>query len=304
MGDGLDVSLVTKNPVTVPAGGDLTFRTWYEIEEGYDYGFVDVSVDRGATWTNLRTFSGTDTGHWNDTVTVDLAAYEGQSILVRFEYVTDGGVALRGWELTGIKVGGTAIPVAGFRTDGWLRVDGAWAQMTKRYYIAEYRTYDGFDESLKSCYQFNSDYASWVDWFSYNRGLHLIYRDTFYTDNDVADHLGRGGWMVLDARPRPDGVTYSGTVGYWRPRIQVRDAAFGLRPTATQSIYFKDYDRNVNVGESTAPGKLAQPWFKDNRTYWYAATPEAGVKIPKLGVRIKVKSMNSSSMKIWVDNRK
>jgi bacillopeptidase F (M6 metalloprotease family) len=177
--------------------------------------------------------------------------------------------------------------------------------MSENYYIAEYRTFRGSDASLKNCYQWNNDYASWVDWFSYNRGLHLIYRDTFYQDNDVAAHPGRGGWMVVDARPQPDGVAYSGTRGYWRPRIQVRDAAFALRPATTQSIYFRDYDGGANVGERTAPGKLAQPWFKDTRTYWYAAAPEAGVKIPKkLGVRIGVKSMYSTHLKVWIDNKK
>ena len=305
MGNDLDVSLVTKHAVPVPVGGDLTFRTWYDIEEGYDYGFVDVSDDGGANWTTLESFTGTDTAHWADTVTVDLAAYEGKSILVRFRYITDSGVALRGWEVTGVAIGGSAIPVAAFDTDGWLRVDGEYMQMTERYYIAEYRTYSGFDGSLKNCYQWNNNYASWVDWFSYNRGLHLIYRDTFYVDNDVASHISYGARMVVDARPLPDSVAYDDTAGYWRPRIQVRDAAFSLAPTKTQSIFFRDYDAGVDVGERTAPGKLAQPWFKDSRTYWYADDPEAGVKIPKnLGVRIQVKAMNSNVMTIWVDNKK
>jgi immune inhibitor A len=305
MGNDLDVSLVTKHAITVPAGGDLTFRTWYDIEAGYDHGFVDVSDDNGATWTTVEDFSGTDTDHWADTVTVDLAAYEGKPILVRFNYLTDGGVALAGWEVTDVKIGGGAIPVAGFSNDGWLRVDGAYAQMTKRYYIAEYRTHDGFDESLKNCYQWNNNYFSWVDWFSYNCGLHLIYRDTFYADNDVATHIGRGGWMVVDSRPLPVGLAYGGATSYWRPRIQVRDASFSLKPTKTQSIYLRDYDAGINIGERTAPGKLAQRWFKDSRTYWFAATPEAGVKIPKnLGVRIRIQSMDANAMTIWVDNKK
>ncbi|HEY5387696.1 MAG TPA: immune inhibitor A domain-containing protein [Thermoleophilia bacterium] len=303
-GNNVDVSLVTKTPIAVPAGGDLTFRTWYDIEEGYDYGFVDVSDDGGGTWATLESFTGADTSHWADTVTVDLAAFEGKSVLVRFEYMTDAGVALPGWEVTDIKVGGTAIPVSSFTAGGWVRVDGEYAQMTTRYYIAEYRTYAGFDASLKNCYQWNNDYYSWVDWFSYNRGLHLIYRDTYYPDNDVATHIGHGGWMVVDARPIPDGVSYGDTIGFWRPRIQVRDAAFSIKPTQTQSIYFRDYDAGVNVGERTAPGKLAQPSFSDALTYWYADAPEAGVKIPKnLGVRIRVRAMDANVMTIRVINQ-
>ena len=176
---------------------------------------------------------------------------------------------------------------------------------TEQYYIAEYRGGGGFDAALANCYEWNRDAADWVDWFSYNRGLHLIYRDTFYADNDVALHLGYGARMVVDAQPQPDSIVYDGaTTGYWRPRIQVRDAAFSTKPTPAQTIYFRDYEARVNVGERDAVGKLAQPWFNDARAYWYATAPEAGVKLPKLGVRIQVKAMTPSSMTIWVDNVK
>ena len=203
MGNDLDVTLDdqgTRSPWAPDT--DLTFRTWYDIEEGYDYGFVEVSADGGATWDTVKEYTGSDTDHWADTVTVDLAAYAGKDVLIRFEYMTDGGVALKGWEVTDIAVENVVLPASAFTTDGWIRVDGEWQQKTDRYYIAEYRTYDGFDESLKNCYQWNNGYASWVDWFSYNRGLHLIYRDTFYQDNDVATHIGAGGWMVVDAHPQ------------------------------------------------------------------------------------------------------
>ena len=92
---------------------------------------------------------------------------------------------------------------------------------------------------------------------------------------------------------------------YWRPRIQVRDAAFSVKRTPSQSIWFTDYDAGVGVGDSVAPGKTAQPWFNDAWTYWFPESPEAGTKIPKsLGVRIQVKSMNADGMTIWVDNKK
>jgi immune inhibitor A len=307
MGNDLDVSLTTRGAVSVPAGADLTFRTWYEIEEEYDHGFVEVSDDGGATWDTLVDYTGDGTDSWADVQTVDLSAYEGKNVLVRFDYFTDGGVALRGWEVTDIKVGATSLGESAWRTDGWLRLDGQWKQKTERYYIAEYRNYDGSDASLKNCYQFNADFASWADWFSYNKGLHLIYRDTFYTDNDIASHPGVGGWMVVDAHPKPDGVAYteggSEYYGYWRPRIQVRDASFSLRMGKTQSVYFVDYDEDVAVGESVVRGKPATATFNDSKTYWFAEAPEAGVRIPRrLGVRIIVKSMNDEQMTIRVDN--
>jgi immune inhibitor A len=320
MGNDLDNRLTTKSPVTVPSGDQavLTLHTWYDIEEGYDYGYVRVSEDGGATWATVESpgntvevqpgefaLTGTDTEHWADTITYDLSAYAGNSVLLQFRYFTDGGVANKGWEVTDLKVGGTVLPTSGFKASGWLRVDGKKTSMSDNYYIAEYRTRAGADAALKNCYQFNGLYDNWVDWFSYNQGLHLIYRDTFWNDNDVASHIGKGGWMVVDARPQPDGIAYDDTVGYWRPRIQVRDAAFSVKRTPSQSIWFRDYDAGVGVGESVAPGKGTQAWFKDTRTYWFPETPEAGVKIPKnLGVRIQVKSMNAGGMTIWVDNKK
>jgi immune inhibitor A len=320
MGNDLDDRLTTTSAVTVPAGdlAVLTLRTWYDIEENYDYGYVRVSDDGGVTWATVQSpgntvevqpgefaLTGTDTEHWADTMTYDLSAYAGKSVLLQFRYYTDGGVANNGWEVTDVKVGGVPIATADFTNAGWLRVDGVKASMSDNYYIAEYRTRDGSDAGLKNCYQFNGLYANWVDWFSYNQGLHLIYRDTFWQDNDVASHIGAGGWMVIDARPQPDAVGYDETIGFWRPRIQVRDAAFSTTRTPSQSIWFRDYDAGVAVGESVAPGKGAQTWFNDTWTYWFAETPEAGVKIPRnLGVRIQVRSMDANGMTIWVDNKK
>ncbi len=309
MGNDIDVVLNIKDPIKVGPDTALSYRTWYDIEEGYDYGWVLVSADGGATWDTVKEYTGSDTSHWATMQSVDLAAYEGKSVRIRFEYMTDGGVALRGWEIADVNIEGVVLPESAFSSAGWIRADGEWKQKTERYYIAEYRTYDGFDEGLKNCYQSNFSYDDWVDWFSYNKGLHLIYRDTFYADNDVATHLGRGGWMVVDSHPKADSVPYSdgGTdcLGSWRPRIQVRDAAFSLRPTKTQSIYFADYERELGVAESTAPGKSAQSRFNDSKDYWYAAIPEAGVKIPKnLGVRIVVKSMGSRAMAVYIDNVK
>ena len=58
-----------REPDRGPRGGDLTFRTWYDIEQGYDHGFVQVSDDGGGTWETVKDFTGSDTDHWADTVT-------------------------------------------------------------------------------------------------------------------------------------------------------------------------------------------------------------------------------------------
>ena len=321
-GNDLDNTLTTRLPVRVPASGGavLTMRTWYEIEEGYDYGFVRVSEDGGTTWATAQSpgntveiesgvwaLTGGNTGDWGEAITYDLSPWAGKRVLVQFRYLTDVGVATAGWEITDVKVSGTTVPETAFASKGWKRVDGEGTVFSDNYYIAEYRTHAGAGAALADCYEFNRAFPGWVDWYTYNEGLHLIYRDTFWEDNDVGAHPGQGGWLVVDARPDPDGVRYDETTGYWRTRIQLRDAAFSLTPTRTQSIYFRDYatEPATDVGESIAPGKPAAPFFDDARQYWFPETPYSGVDLPgNLGVRIRVKSASADAMTIWVDNVK
>ena len=51
---GADVRL--SRELAVPAGSDLRFWSWndYVIEELWDYGFIEVSTDAGASWTPLE----------------------------------------------------------------------------------------------------------------------------------------------------------------------------------------------------------------------------------------------------------
>lgn len=84
----------------------LTFKVNYNIENDYDYAYVDVSTDGGTSWTpiqgNITTANnpnGLNRGHgitgssagWIDAI-FPLTAYLGQAIRIRFLYVTDGAV--------------------------------------------------------------------------------------------------------------------------------------------------------------------------------------------------------------------
>lgn len=104
-------------------GGTLTFDTVYQIEELWDFGFVQVSTDGGLTWTSLAnayTTSDHDpnahpkvvenlpglTGTQADVVNMsfDLSAYAGQTILVAFRYVTDWATSEAGWFIDNVMV--------------------------------------------------------------------------------------------------------------------------------------------------------------------------------------------------------
>jgi hypothetical protein len=133
-GANLDRSIV--RPVSVPAGGaSLSFDALWDTEEGWDFGFVQVSTDGGKTWTSLATadttsdhdpgaisavtsqlpgFTG-DAGSWH-TETADLSAYAGKDVLIGFRYITDSGVNEGGFWVRNLTVGDTTIPAT---LDGW-----------------------------------------------------------------------------------------------------------------------------------------------------------------------------------------
>jgi bacillopeptidase F (M6 metalloprotease family) len=112
----------------------LQFRTWYDIEEGFDYGYVAVSTDSGRTWETLRGttttrddpndsnyghgYTGKSDGWLRERV--DLTPFAGQRILLRFWYITDPGLNRPGWLIDEI-----AIPEIGY-SDGAERGSGRW----------------------------------------------------------------------------------------------------------------------------------------------------------------------------------
>lgn len=113
----LDAAAVTE--VTVPTTDPtLRFLAKYGAELGFDYGYVVVSTDGGASYTALasdRTVAGPLGPALNGTTdgfephTFDLSAYAGQTILLGFRYVSDGGVNEGGLRIDDITVGGTQV---------------------------------------------------------------------------------------------------------------------------------------------------------------------------------------------------
>jgi Immune inhibitor A peptidase M6 len=143
-GDGLDVAV--SRQIAVPAGSNatLTFQTRWNIEQGWDFGFVQVvgttdttpkslaCTDTTSTqdpeaadlasqgeepWAtikaNLPGFTG-DSGGWK-TETCSLAAYAGQTVTVRFRYITDEATngtnpdVAPGWWIDDVAVNGAVV---------------------------------------------------------------------------------------------------------------------------------------------------------------------------------------------------
>jgi hypothetical protein len=108
-------------------GGTLSFDTYWDIEDYWDFGFVQVSTDGGHTWTSLSnayTTSDHDpdahpdivanlpgltgwSGAWMN-ISYDLSAYPGD-ILLAFRYMTDWAFTYEGWYIDNVFVDSTLI---------------------------------------------------------------------------------------------------------------------------------------------------------------------------------------------------
>ena len=132
-GDAINSTLTGTFDLTGVSRATLGFRTWYAIEELWDYAYVEVSDDGGETWDILEgahsstekargvSFGPGYTGHsggWLED-SVDLSPYAGREIAVRFEYLTDK----RTYD-DGICFDDISIPEIGFYDD--TEGDGPW----------------------------------------------------------------------------------------------------------------------------------------------------------------------------------
>jgi immune inhibitor A len=153
-GDVTHTTLTRAFDLTGVGSATLSYHTWYAIEEDWDYVYLTVSADGGATWDILAA-PGTTTsnphgnaygpgysgysGVWVPQA-VSLDAYVGQTIQVRFELVTDDAVNEPGFALDDVAISEIdyfadfETDDGGWQSDGWLWMDNrlpqqAWVQV-------------------------------------------------------------------------------------------------------------------------------------------------------------------------------
>jgi immune inhibitor A len=147
-GDDSDMTLTREFDLSNISGPvELSFRTWYDIETDWDYLYVEVS-ENGETWNIITTPSGTGTDPsgnsygWGYTGTtngwieekIDLSAYAGKKISVRFEYLTDAAVNGEGLLLDDVKLEATGYSSdfeaddGGWQAEGFVRVQNVLPQ--------------------------------------------------------------------------------------------------------------------------------------------------------------------------------
>ncbi len=117
-GDESDMTLTREFDFTSASGPiTMSFTMWHDIETDYDYAYIEASTD-GETWEILQSTSSTNedptganygwayNGQTNGWVTeeVDLSQFAGQTVQIRFEYITDAALNGEGLLLDDIRI--------------------------------------------------------------------------------------------------------------------------------------------------------------------------------------------------------
>lgn len=95
-----DASLMTPYFVSTP-DSSLYFYHQYSLETGWDYGFVDVDNGSG-WWQTLAEVNGVQSSWIQNTYS--MSAYNGQTVRVRFRFISDYSVTQEGWYVDDIRI--------------------------------------------------------------------------------------------------------------------------------------------------------------------------------------------------------
>ena len=283
---------------------NVSFSARYHIEPCWDYAYLQVSTDGGATWTNIHTSASDDpilnvngqnfgegisgvSGHalaCDDNleldpspvdVTADLSAYANQDVLLRFRYWTDGAAVGDGFGWDNLAINGTVVDDAetdaGWTFDGFVRTDGEVTSVANHYYLAEYRKYQGYDKALElGPYNQTAPDPDITDQ-SANWVEHFPNEDgvlIWYWDTSQADNnVGDhpGEGLLLPVDAHP-------TMEHWsdgritRPRIMSYDSTFNFSPTRAMTLHAADLT-------ATIASKPAVSVFNDLNDYWVNGDP-------------------------------
>ncbi len=312
--DLANAMMTTVDPIAIPAeGASWTFDLVYDVEDEWDFLWFQASTD-GENWdtlTNESTQCEHDPGwigglygfpddlcgaglggyygyneNWPDPEmqTFDLSAYAGESVWLRYWFMTDWGTTYTGVFVDNVMV--TSGDTVLFEDDA--EVEGAWTyempwertngvQSFSHNYYLQWRNVSetgGYDSALgDDRWRFGPA----------NTGLLVWYNNNFYTDNEIYSYLEdgngfgpKGRMLVIDSHPMP----YRNPD--WAPsslgkentnnttRGQIRDAPF----SKLDSIDFLYTDPYRDDTEHLYEGRPAMPAFHDSMGYYPGVASE------------------------------
>lgn len=99
--------------VVLPGYASLEFDHICITEATFDFGFVEITKDGGATWTTLAAYDQASDPAWGDNVanpedwrhvSIDLSAYAGERIMIRLRLESDTNLEFDGWYVDDLRI--------------------------------------------------------------------------------------------------------------------------------------------------------------------------------------------------------
>lgn len=295
MGDNLDTAMTIYDVSVSGRRPSLTFNAWYQIENGWDYAYVQVRESGTTNWTNISgnittttNPSGMNLGNgitgstngWTS-ASFSVSAYSGKNIDIRFRYVTDGYVSEPGLFVDNIKLLDRKTVLMEDNADssqlavmeGFELSDGS--KTSNQYYLIEWRNHSGVDTAL-------SHIMRGTAVMNYEPGLLVWHVDEAYTDNWVGQHPGYGYLGVVDADQNVLNWSNGNVAG---TSYQIHDATFKMTPSSPMYLDLTNTSIGATLTDNTV---TAVPVFDDANSYQNAAIPDAGKLLETYGIKIRV----------------
>lgn len=299
-GNNLNTSMVTTLDLTAASSSKLTFKTWYDIEEDWDYASIQVKEVGSEEWSaiegNITTeddpneqnpghgITGTS-GGWV-AAEFDLTAFAGKEVELMFNYWTDPYVAQGGFYVDDIIVtaddkvvlSDDAERTSKFTFKGFEKSTGT--VYAPHYYLVEWRNHHGVDKGL-------AHVSTLGQTFAYDPGMVIWYVDEYYSDNWTGVHPGEGFLSVIDADQR--NLTWQFTDKTKAPlmasgKYQMRDAAFSKEKEAAFTVDLREiYGRTISDNY-----RFTEASFDDSSDYSNPELPSIGTKLASYGLKIQI----------------
>lgn len=166
---------------------------------------------------------------------------------------------------------------------GFTRIDGSVTDVYPRFYIAENRTYFGYDDALRTGgynFGYGNTRPDFVDRFANQPGMLVWYVNYAYGDNNTSAHPGYGLNLPVDVRPGPITVPGQGTITNRRNGF---DGTFSTKNKPAQTF-------RLNGVAVTLPKLKANKVFDDSVVdrYWSPQNEQNSVKVAGTGTRIEI----------------
>ncbi|CAI8837365.1 Immune inhibitor A [Bacillus pseudomycoides] len=297
-GDDMHTTLETPLfDLTKAANAKFDYKANYELEAECD--FIEVhAVTEDGTKTLIdklgdKVVKGdqdTTEGKWIDK-SYDLSQFKGKKVKLQFDYITDPALTYKGFAMDNVNVtvdgkvvfSDDAEGQAKMKLNGFVVSDGT--EKKPHYYYLEWRNYAGSDEGLKV-----------GRGPVYNTGLVVWYADDSFKDNWIGRHPGEGFLGVVDSHPEAVVGNLNGKPVYGNTGLQIADAAFSLDQTPAWNV------NSFTRGQFNYPGLPGVATFDDSKVYSNTQIPDAGRKVPQLGLKFQVvgQADDKSAGAIWI----